>query len=591
MTALKLSRIALALLMLPSPAWAVTYIGSDPTGGANGTSYADMVTFNGTHPDSTIITVPMDLKNRQFVRFSNVTIMGSIDVDSLSHAVMVDSFVVKNGGIGWTYADSCSFRNGRILNGTSIFCDPNFDSPADTLRRDWWAEADTFSNIYAQLFNPRKNGCNFRGIRSLYWSAVQCTIRCPATGSEVGSAKFFTVQRSKFLNSSWRSSNYQHTEESGYWCIRDQSAYNQFSADTVWQNGPLACTLAPNHSGNCGNVDWCDQYTGNIFDRCWFVNLSPIAGDSRILFNMQLHGDQFTNNLFLANGDAAYLQVGIRDTESPVNTRFDHNTFVSLGDGRGVVFGGGEANQMLSGVFKNNLVYVSKQYVTGKYASALHLSSDAVLDTLDYNLYYRTYPDSTHFVQIPGMTWLDYRSNAGPGTVFTASTGYDVHSAVGSPRFTDSTATYHFNPIPVGDSSFAVGSRWPDRYVGAFAPVYVDSAPHAADTMLVATIGTRVYANFSIPRDDHGIVQWDLYRSTTDLGGSYEKGTRYVYDFRKRANEYYQGQSIDVSLGHQKTGVTWYYWLVFTDTGGQVSTAYKRTITTSTGGSGWSWPP
>lgn len=583
---MKLLRLILALFLLAEPASAAMYISGDPTGGANGTSYADMNEWHGDGIDSTYLTLGLDFRSRKFVRISRCTINGNVSLDSLCANVVLDTVKI-NGNLYFNQCDSNKVNQSTIIGSQIKFGPASFDVAADTLAPDWWTTFDSLVSVRAILTaGYGQPGMQLRGLKSCYFSRVNDSTNCRINNQSSG-AKLFTVQTSKFLNSSWRIRNDDDVmnQESGYWCKRDLSSWNQFTQDTIWQSGSKQTNINLSHAGNCGNTNWCNTDRGNTFDQCWFVNLTPLGGVSKVYYQQYAEGDQFTNCVFVSNGTALDLTYGTRETFGLQPMRFRHCTFASLQSGWGVRFPE-EPSAIQNLVFTDNVIYSRKQGVTDQYTGAALFNTDysASVDTMNYNLYFRTYPDSIFWLKGSSV-----KANPGIGGRFPVLTALDGASFIGSPRFTDSTATFAFNPTPLS-TSYAIGSRWRHGYVGALNKAIVDSLPVAPDSIYYASNGTRVRVAFRIPRDDHGVTGWELYRSTTNVE-SYKDATLFMSDYRISSEPFTQGMEIVTPEVKQKANQTWYWYVVVRDSDGQYSAQTTKAITTTSGGGSWSWPP
>lgn len=584
---MKLLRLILALFLYASPAFAVTHIVGDPTGGANGSAYNDMNEFDGGSPDSTILDGPISFSNRQYLRFKNCTFGFAPTIDSLSRAVIIDGCVLEQGFA--LRGDSCKIANSTIRGRKIAMNMEQFSSSVDTLasrRPDFWIQNDTLSNCNITIVDPYygSEAVVLRGVKNLFWDAVRCSIWIHPNGQSPA-FKMFESPFNTFHNSSWRIYVGKGclSQESGTWLLRDVSWWNKFVKDTVWMTGPQQGQINFCHSGDNA---FQDQILGTLVDSCLFVNFSADQGAPMIYYQSHINQFTLTNSVIACRSSALRLFTGTRNNVSSVPSKISHNTFVSMNNGQALEFSEGSCDQaftsfMANGIFTHNIFYNRGPGMTGRYNCATYIAGcdPAELDTLNWNLYYTTASLTPIMNGSTLMTVAD----------FTTATGLDAASRFGSPAFKDSTMTFRFDPTPRDSVSYAFGNFWPHGYVGAIAPVVVDSLPRAIDTVYVATVSNDVWVNFSIPRDDHGVTSYEIYRSTTNDGATPKFENLYIRS--KRANDYYQGQSIDVHLGKHKTGVTWYYWFLVRDTKGQYSTAYKRTISTSSGGGSWSWPP
>lgn len=587
-----MKRLALVLALALIPAQAVaatTYISGDPTGGANGSGYNDMNEWRGDGVDSTFITNGLDFRNRQYVRLSNCTIMGQVGFDSLCRAVVLDSVKI-NGSMYFGQSDSCAVKNSTIIGAELVIGPADFRFPSDTLSADWWSYSDTLSNTRL-ILTPgwRRTGFNLRGARDAFVYAANCSINCRAL-TQAAAAKFYTVQRSTFRNCSWRIKNDDdaRNQESGCWLKRDLASWNQFRADTITIQGSQQAVVNFSHSGNCGFADWCDRDRGNVYDSLFVINITPFLTDPPIYYAQRAEGDQFTNSLFVANENGFRLGKGSGQNYGLPPLRFTHNTFASLVNGFG--FYSAQNDDALDGfIFTHNVVYSRKQGPTDQYTGAMmfNASNAAAVDTMNWNLYFRTYPDSSMWLKGTGY---NYKSNPGAQGMFPVRTGgLDLSSFIGSPRFTDSSATLGFNPSP-RYNSFALGSRWPHDYVGSHPLPIIGSLPSTPDSIYYTANGTRVRVAFRIPHDDVGVTGWELYRSTTNVA-SYKSATLYASDYRITTEAFAEGLEIVTAEVKQKANQTWYWYVVVRDTDGQYSAQRTKAITTTSGGGSWSWPP
>lgn len=580
-------------------AWAAREdVFTDPTAGANGTGYADSlrVTYRGQGIDSTVIKVSLDFSARKFVRLSNLTIEGSVTLDSLCANVVFDSVKIL-GSFEMIGADSCKIANSTIIGaGLAIRTTANMIVPADTVRYpDMFADYDTIQNVRA-ILTPGYEGLGFhaRGMRSAFISALNCSIYC-GPGKRAGGAKFFMSSKNTIQNSRWRIHNMDDVlnQESGYWAMRDLSSWNTFTTDTVWTTG-VQTNINFNHAGDQGS-DYINRQTDNTFNSCVFVNLSNAQSvGNQIYYQSKFSGDRFTNCVFVANEEAFSARAsGTLDAPGGSGRQpwIRHCTFYSV---RGIPFSLPEkASDGGSGLVVTDNVFYSARtdpapvdsthrdwYARNVGTMRYWHDAAADVDTVDHNLHFWFQPDPS-FPRPITIASSDgpSRSYPGPGDVFYTSRGKERQGRFGSPYFRDSTAGYTLDLTP-DTLGYAVRGGWRNGYVGAISPpAPPDSVPE--------TVGTpSCYANFrnlfivwSSPRDDKGVRGWRIWRSSTQLTDETQGDLVASYDVPAGSPSIAQGTAITTAVGIIPAGATRYYYITTYDTKGQKSAKVEYAVT------------
>lgn len=138
----------------------------------------------------------------------------------------------------------------------------------------------------------------------------------------------------------------------------------------------------------------------------------------------------------------------------------------------------------------------------------------------DSNLVWATNNDSTNWLCNASVGRMDANSNAG--------WGLDTRSRWGTPSFVDTTwASLDLRVSPTG---FASGTWWPDGYAGAFSPNSDASAPDAiADLAVTAMANGQATLTWTAPGDDGSAgtaSSYDIRYSTSAINsGNFASAT------------------------------------------------------------------
>jgi hypothetical protein len=266
--------------------------------------------------------------------------------------------------------------------------------------------------------------------------------------------------------------------------LRDSTQHNVFIRDTIWTDpaSSLPSRIAFSGSGAIQGV--FTQYN-NQYISCVFRATGLIDAQHHVRRN-RWEGCQFSwpGN----NGGSPLWNVS---SDSVV---FRHNTVVTTGSG--ISWDNGSLNPLVALTFDHNL-FVRQGDGTSAIL-VLNWSSAIGPHGVDYNLYYCTGApgDSTLALSRNSVT-----SRVGPSSSFCTGAGVECHSRWANPSLSN-LATFDFTPAA---GSPAIGSYWPDGYVGAIAQAAgPDVTPPAAVTSLAIqqTADTTVTLRWTAPGDD-----------------------------------------------------------------------------------------
>ncbi len=230
--------------------------------------------------------------------------------------------------------------------------------------------------------------------------------------------------------------------------LRNGSARNLFVRDSMFVglNSPLSYT---NHRGlyltGSGDNTYNGQCVYNQWASCHYVSTSDI------LLQDASTGLSITKCVLRTRGH--FVISGSDDS-----LMFDHNTLMAESMPALQLEGTSYAHSR----FKSNIIAGKSPSCSGGFNQLVHYSGSTFPDTMDYNLYVPYGGDTTAIVQVNSSSTC---SDVGSGSTWCSSGSRDCHSLSSDPFIVD-TSLAAFDPS-LKSHSWAVGSRWPDGYVGA----------------------------------------------------------------------------------------------------------------------------
>lgn len=252
--------------------------------------------------------------------------------------------------------------------------------------------------------------------------------------------KIFYTEDLEISDSYWQMFNgcTGSCDEGGGVVIRDRTTRMMFARDTVLVYGARSHFWLP-ASGNAGNAGTC---TDNTFLDCLYRNDTP----GNIYVQNSLNGWRLLGSTF--------VQHGTFSVNGSSGARIDHCTFVNLADGPAFSIWDGQP-------FTGTMQLTGNIFYGTSAAPPLLINYDMAKIQADYNLAYSASAPSPvrYFRSCCGFTNATF-------SAWSVFSGNDAHSLFSNPLFPPYTTAVDFNPRPNADSP-ALGTRWPDGYVGA----------------------------------------------------------------------------------------------------------------------------